>query len=75
MKLSDLSEDERAVYLAAFGAFVGSQSSIEGSLDRPKAAHARGLRAVRWLRMSQREELEKELARAGHVLNENGPGF
>lgn len=75
MNLSELSEDERAVYLAAFGAFVGALSSIEGSMDRSKAAHARGLRAVRWLRMSQREELEKELARAGHVLDGEGPGF
>lgn len=72
--MKDLSDDERAVYLAAFGAFVGVHG-FDGSTERPKAAHARGLRAVRWLRMVQREELEKELAKAGHVLDSEGPGF
>jgi hypothetical protein len=58
MKLSDLTEDERAVYLAAFGAFAGSQST----LDRPLAAQARGMRAVRWFRIAQAEQEAHEAA-------------
>lgn len=56
MKLSDLTADERTVYLAAFGAFAGSQST----LDRPMAAVARGMRAVRWFRVAEIEQERHE---------------
>lgn len=72
MRLSDLSEDERAVYLAAFGAYVGSLPPVDGIPDRYQAAQSRGMRAVRWFRLAQREELERELRKAGHQLE---PGF
>jgi hypothetical protein len=46
--LSELSEDERAVYLAAFGAFAGMLEV--GGHERIYGAAARGRRAVRWFR-------------------------
>jgi len=45
--LANLSVDERAVYLAAFGAFSGTEGP---GIERAEAAAARGRRAVRWFR-------------------------
>lgn len=45
--LATLSADERSVYLAAFGAFSGTEGP---GIERAEAAAARGKRAVRWLR-------------------------
>lgn len=54
MRLSDLSEDERAVYLAAFGAYVGSLTIHDvTALDCRAAAEVRALRAVRVFKESQ----------------------
>lgn len=47
--LATLSADERAVYLAAFGAFAASLSAAE-MVGRENGAAARGRRAVRWFR-------------------------
>jgi hypothetical protein len=47
VRLSDLSEDERAVYLAAFGAYVGQLQLAEMGFDRIEAAETRGMKAVR----------------------------
>jgi len=61
MNLSDLSEDERAVYLAAFGAFVGCLVHVETVPDRYVAAKARAMKAVRWFRLSKKESLDERL--------------
>lgn len=45
--LATLSADERAVYLAAFGAFAGTEPPGQ---ERAAAAAAKGMRAVRWFR-------------------------
>lgn len=54
MRISDLSEDERAVYLAAFGAYIGTLTIHDvAHLDCRAAAEVRALRAVRVFKESQ----------------------
>lgn len=46
--LATLSADERQVYMAAFGAFVGCEAPMQ--YERKLAAASRAKRAVRWFR-------------------------
>lgn len=49
-RLATMNTEERAVFAAAFGAFVGQLSVSELVPDRPMGAMVRGMKAVRWFR-------------------------